>query len=155
MYVSANKFAQRPGFRVISFIDYTANGLEEALINRGRHPFTNGAIYYQRLVKATVTVERASDGFSRSCEIIKTNAKHATRIPDGSLKHSLLNISRMLLSCFFVHERAWNSLAQRRFMASKPRASKLFSDAFFRKNFPKKIKQKQQFFILKIHIFVL
>lgn len=51
-------------FRVISFIDYAANGLEEALINRGRHPFTNGAIYYQRHVKATVTVERASDGFS-------------------------------------------------------------------------------------------
>lgn len=52
VYVNANKFAQRPGFHVISFIDYTANGLEEALINRGRHPFTNGAIYYQRLVKA-------------------------------------------------------------------------------------------------------
>lgn len=109
----------RSGFCVISFIDYTANGLEEALINRGRHPFTNGAIYYQRLVKATVTVEQASDGFSRSCEIIKTNAKHAARIPEGCLKRSLLNISCML-SCFFVHTNVvGNSLAQR-FMASNP-----------------------------------
>lgn len=63
MYVSADKFADRPGFRVIYLIDYTANGLEEALINRGRHAFTNGAIYYQRLVKAAVTVERTGGGF--------------------------------------------------------------------------------------------
>lgn len=95
---------QQPGFHVISFIDYTANGLEEALINRARHPFTNGAIYYQRLVKTTVTVERASDErVSRSCEMIKTDAKHVARISDGSLKRSLLNISCMLLSCFFIH----------------------------------------------------
>jgi len=42
MYINADKFAKRSNipFRVIHFIDYIANGLEEALINRNRHSFS-------------------------------------------------------------------------------------------------------------------